>query len=145
MPTRRTLLTTTAATLTAATAGCISDLKDIAGVQRSVDEIKNDSQTLNYTQLYRQNSEYVGTAVHFPELHLFDYLNIESSPKKYLFNMPSGTYADNNTICGTWTGNPFNEGDTVEAWGVLDGLETYQSLTGKLSVPRIDIREMQLR
>lgn len=124
--------------------GCSGFLNDVSSFGGpSVEEVKNNSRQIDYEEMYRNISDYEGEFVYYPEIRLMDVVEGEGT-KEYLFALPGGQIGDPKTLYGLWDGDPFQEDDNVEMWGVVNGLKTYTSLTGEKTVIEVDIVDMRL-
>jgi hypothetical protein len=109
----------------------------------SVEEVKQNSETVPYQELYRNISEYEGEYVHYDGLGLIDIVEGEGT-KEYILDFPGGSFGDGRVLYGIWDGSPFQEGDDIEAWGIINGLRTYTSLSGEETVPEVELVDIEL-
>lgn len=142
---RREFVLGTTLAVTSGIAGC-SALPDSVSepfTGPSVEEIKEESETVEYDELYRNISEYEGEYVHYEQLRLSHVVEGEDS-KEYLLTFPDGEFNDDRIFYALWDGDPFQEGDEVEVWGIVQGLRTYTSMTGERTVVEIELVDMNL-
>lgn len=142
-PTRRTVLALSASLGLASTAGCVEQLTD-QFTSPSVAEVKKNAERIPYQDLYRNISEYEGEFAYYPNLYISDVVSGQDT-KEYLLAFNSGGINDDRVLYGIWNGDPFKRNDDVEVWGVVGGLETYTSLVGDQTVPKIRIKAMERR
>lgn len=140
---RRHYLTSTVLAALASLSGCVDSLEETLGSQRSLEEIKEEAEQLPYDELYRNISEYQGQAIYYPQVNITDIVP-DTNASEYILTVAGGDFNDSWHLYGHWNGDPFRNTDTVELWGVVEGMTSYRSLTGEQNVPEITIREMVL-
>lgn len=140
---RRHYLTSTVLAALASLSGCLDSLEETLGSQRSLEEIKEDAEQVPYDELYRNISEYQGQAIYYPQIRISDVV-ADTNASEYIYTVPGGDFNDSWHLYGHWDGDPYRDGDTVELWGVIKGMTSYQSLVGEQNVPEITVREMVL-
>lgn len=141
---RRHYLTTTAATISlAALSGCLEDIENQLDGGRSVEDVKENAERVPYEELYRNISDYRDTPVYYPQARIADIISGQNM-KEYILTVPGGGFTDEHVIYGLWNGDPYRDGDTIELWGVVQGLTSYQSLTGERTVPEVRLRAINL-
>lgn len=141
---RRHLISTTAVTTLAALSGCLESIENQLGGGRSVEDVKENAERVPYEELYRNISDYRDTPIYYPQARIADIISGQDT-KEYILTFPGGGFNDDRVIYGLWNGDPYREGDTIELWGVVQGLTSYQSLTGERTVPEVRLREINLR
>lgn len=139
---RRTFLTAVAGVGVTSLSGCLDSLPAPLGGP-SVEQVKNNAESIPYNDLYRNIESHNGGYVHYTGANITD-IPSATDTKEYLLSLPGGGYNDSRIIWGVWTGSPFRENDNVELWGVVQGLTEYNSLSGKQTVPKIEIVDMEL-
>lgn len=126
--------------------GCTGVLEEYANSdsEPSVQEVKANSETIPYDELYRNIGEYEGEYVHYGDVRISHIMEGQGS-KEYLLDLPGGGRENSHILYGLWRGNPFREDDAVEIWGVVKGLRTYNDLLyGEQTVPEIEVVDMAL-
>lgn len=142
---RRRALAGISTTTIAMLAGC-SSAEDLLNQvsEPSTQEVKDNAKQVPYEELYRNISDYESEPVYWPSAQINDIASGQDT-KEYILTLPSGDFADSDILWGVWNGDPFEENDDVEVWGLVRGLKTYTSLTGEQTVPKIKIKAIQLR
>lgn len=141
---RRTYLRSTAAVgSTAVVVGCTKPQSLVNESSRTTN-IRNASMEVGYEELYRNISDYKGEAVHYTGLRISDVLSNEGT-KEYLFVFEEDSWGTDRVLYGVWKSDPFREDDDVKIWGVIKGMETFESWTGDKTVPKVAVKKMELR
>lgn len=142
---RRRAIATFATAGVTLTSGC-SQLESITRqfTDPSVEEIKDEAENVQYEELYRNISEYEDKYLYWPQANITDIPSAQGT-KKYILSLPNADFNDFNGLWGIWEGDPFRENDDVEVWGMVLGMKTYNSFLGQTTVPKIQIKAMNLR
>lgn len=107
----------------------------------STEEIKQKAiESLNYDELFRNNSQYVGKVVHY----LGKVVQVqESSGDSYVLraNVTKGEYGSwENDVFLHYNGERVLEDDVIEFWGEVKGVKKYKTvMAGQRSIPEIVI------
>lgn len=104
----------------------------------------HEAQRIPVNELFRNIDQYEGEYVRYGDLFVSDVVSNEGT-KKYILGVRGGRIGDDRFLWGIWDGNPFKRMDDVRVWGVVRGLQTYESLGGNKTVPKIRIVDMELR
>jgi len=136
-------LTGTCIAAISTSAGCAGRLEEAVSGDPTTEEVKSNAETIEYEKRYRNIDQYKGEYVHYEELRITDIVEGEGT-KEYILTFPDGGFTDDRVLYGVWDGNPFKEKDHVEVWGEVKGLETYTSLTGEKTVPKVKFADIQL-
>lgn len=110
--------------------------------QQEIENIREKATSPDYDTLYRNINDYEGEPVTY-QGRIVDFAESSESRQEIVLNA-GGSISDPWTFWCIWRGDPFRERDEVRFWGVVDGLETYSSLMGERTVPRIIVQEMEL-
>lgn len=102
-------------------------------------EYIKDSISVSYDNLFRNNEQYIGKKVHFQGkiIQMISYGN-----NYYLFRIAVFDAKYPNSVVLVWyTGQRFLEEDVVEFWGIVNGIEDYETIFGQqVSVPSINAK-----
>ena len=109
----------------------------------SISEIKQVAIKVIYDDLIRNNEDYVGKIVYYKGEIL--QVNIISTDKYVLLVSVTnkGLYWDD-VVWIKYQGKRFLEKDIIDIWGDVDGLKTYKSTSGAITVPEIDALQIEL-
>lgn len=109
-------------------------------------QIKNSAQNVPYDDLFRYNENYVGKIVKFRG----EIIQIESGyGDNYIFRLATKNsqyvgYIDD-VIYVNYKGTRYLEGDTIDVWAKVDGLETYTTVLGSsVTIPKITALHTEL-
>ncbi|WP_275737380.1 hypothetical protein [Halorhabdus sp. SVX81] len=124
-------------------AGCSEELDNIVG-GHDIEEVKENARSPRWEELYRNNSDWVGEPIHYADIRISDVSNTDGGFEMIIKHPDKDGFSGAEYLYCRWNGDPFQEGDNVDIWGVVEGLHTYNSLTGEQTVPEIDIVDIQL-
>lgn len=111
----------------------------------SIEQIKNDAQTITYDDLARYNEKYIGKMVYFRGKirQVFP----QSGDYYDLIIDTSGIYSlvEGRIYVSNYKGSRFLEGDTIDVWGKVNGLVTLKSVLGAESdLPKLTTLHAEL-
>lgn len=122
-------------------AGCTTDTAIPGG--RSTADIKNESETIPYNELYRNINDYEGAAVHYDDARITDIDSTTERRQEFIIALDTASWTKEHYLWGVWSGDrKFRKDDEIEFWGTVTGLKTYTSITGERTVPRIEIADI---
>ena len=123
--------------------------KDAIGVKSTIDHIdaiKTNAKNVSYDDLFRYNENYIGKTVYYRgkiiQIILDDGNNYEFrvATKKSEY---SG-YSDD-VLFVNCQGPRFLEGDIIDLWGQVEGLETYSAVLGhQVTIPKVTALHTEL-
>lgn len=138
---RRQYLASAGAAAAMTLSGCLQQLPGPLG-KPSVENVKENAETIPYDELYRNISSYEGQYVHYPYATITDVVS-GTDTKQFIITVDDDV-TETDAIWGYWDGDPYERLDDVKLWGVVRGLKEYQSLTGETTVPRIELVDIEL-
>jgi len=109
---------------------------------QTVDELKAQAINISYDELFRHNENYIGKVVHFDNAKILQVL--ETTSNCYEFRINVGAQYVSSIIYGTdYCGDRFLEGDLVDVYGQVTGLERYTSTQNvPITIPSIKIIQL---
>jgi len=123
--------------VTAITAGCISTTGTT-----DPERVKEEATSPGYEEMYRNNSEYEGDPVTFVGI-VTDIVETSETGQEFLFDINPDEPRNAKILYCNWGGDPYRKDDQLRIWGTVNGLESYRSLSGEVTVPEIDIVEIE--
>lgn len=109
-------------------------------------QIKNYAQTIPYDDLFRNNENYVGKTVYYrgkiiqimPVFGDNYIIRVATKKSQYLGYIEDILYVD-------YKGTRYLEGDTIDLWAKVDGLETYSAVLGNpVTIPKVTALHTEL-
>jgi hypothetical protein len=146
MPNRRSVLLGSGTATIGLLSGCAGVLDRVSkqgSGEPSVEEVKQNSESIPYNELYRNISEYEGEYIHYVESEVQDIAE-GTGTKEYILTLPEHRVGNERILYAIWEGDPLKEGDHIEVWGIVQRLRTYESLTGEETVPEIKLVDVAL-
>jgi hypothetical protein len=144
MISKRNFVKTIGATGVCLLSGCAGIIDDVESAgEPSVEEVKENSESVAYDELYRNISDYEGEYVHYEKLSLSSVIEGEGN-KEYLLTFPGGGFDDERALYALWDGDPFKDGDQIEVWGIVQGLKSFNSTAGERTVPEVKLVDIEL-
>jgi hypothetical protein len=138
---RRDVLAGVGSVSSIAIAGC-SALDGITGP--SEEEVKQEAESPSWEEIFRNNSEWEGEPVTYSGVRIIDVIEEEGDFNLIIQHPDNDGFGSDAYLYCRWDGDPFQDQDTVNLWGIVEGTHTYTSLTGEMTVPDIDLVDIQL-
>jgi len=108
----------------------------------TVDQIQAQAITVSYSDLVRNNAQYVGKIVYFrgQVTRIFDTPEGFTVVLMAVKDPSSNVYYENDIVWLDMNGPQLNEGNFIEIWGRVDGMETYKTAQGAMkTLPEITV------
>lgn len=111
----------------------------------SIVDLKSRAITVNYNDLMRYNQNYIGKIINFRGKIIQVTKNTDSSNRNVLRIAVGEKGIQNDVILAWYEWPSVLEGDTVDVWGEMTGLETYEALLGnKITIPALNVKHLEL-
>lgn len=126
-----------------ALAGCSSG--GSGGESLSLEEVKEQAESVSYEDLMRNEEEYLEEYMHYSRAKISQVFGDEESGFELIIKLLPGQYSWDGPVAGYWNGERFLEDDIVEFWAQYTGLEDWERAMGQTeTIPAFDVREIVL-
>ena len=108
--------------------------------EKEIEDIVSNAEDIGYRDLFRDIEAHTGDAVHYRAV-----IGQALEDESYFVFLLAINSSFNQLAYGSWTGDRFLKGDTVEIWAEVLGTETYRTGAGSEStVPALSIADIRL-
>lgn len=108
-------------------------------------QIKNNVQNIPYDDLFRYNENYIGKTVYFRG-KIIQIIPVYSDSYEFRVATKQSQYLgySDDVIYVNYKGSRFLEGDIIDLWGKVEGLETYSSVFKPVTIPKLTALHAEL-
>lgn len=106
--------------------------------------IRERAESIPYSELSRNIKDHEGDAVHYQDVRVEGILKQNESVQRFTAILDSSTPGDTHAIYCVYRGDTyFKRYDSVDLWGVVEGLETLETALGEQAFPKINVTELE--
>lgn len=126
--------------------GCSQKMEKVArGGGSPTPGIRERAKSIPYDELFRNIKDHKGDAVRYRRVRIEGFKEQTESIQRFMAILNTSTLGDRHQVYCVYRGDAlFRPYDWVNLWGVVEGLETYESPLGERSVPKIKVIKMEL-